>query len=786
MSPKLNSTPSWRRGVTTTAVLALLASTIIPAHAAPTDAETKEDNTVVISTDSTQWNYLDDGTDPASGNPDLDSWAATDFDDSTWKTAQGSFGAKNGSLGAVGLYNPQTLLNHYLGGQTGTATPAYFFRTQFDLPEGSADDFLNITGDVVYDDALTMWINGTKVAGFLDDRLTGKSNQEYAGSSNGNPVSSSFEIPADVLVDGVNTVAISLHNDRASSSDIYLDVPELSLNVTENIDPISRVILTPTETPETSQYVSWMAGSSDADAGNVEFRKLDGSEITTVSADFVEPVNGNPLPHFSAELKNLLPGTDYTYRVSNGSNSSEWNTFTTADSAITDFQYIYYGDAQIGLDTTWPKVVSQAERTAPNAVGSVHAGDLINTGSNESEWNNWFKGMEQSAATSNVMAAPGNHEYSGDNKLSAWKANFEYPRNNPSVETAGDLAKLTIGDSEAAAQYRALFDHWTTFAEETVYYTDYQGVRFITINATRDKGFLTPDNLPACSTDDCPESKISTLWVQFQAAWMDHILEDSTSKWNVVTFHQPVYSASSGRNEPVLREEWVPIFQKHNIDLVQMGHDHVYSRGYNNENKTDFEGVTDGPVYVVSNSGAKHYDLADENDNVWTQNNATQVKRGEDFTTYQVIDVTEDSLTYNSYLAEKTASSTTDLAIGDIWDTFTVTKNDEGTKWVTEAGVDVPVIEKDLDIELSVTSRCIGKNTMLNVNAKNNEDSPVTLHITSEFGNKKMNNLGSGKSASAPLNAGKAPLTAGSVTVEASNGSENVTKEISYEALSCK
>lgn len=360
MSPKLNSTPSWRRGVTTTAVLALLASTIIPAHAAPTDAETKPDNTVVISTDSTQWNYLDDGTDPASGNPDLDSWAATDFDDSTWKTAQGSFGAKNGSLGAVGPYNPQTLLNHYLGGQTGTATPAYFFRTQFDLPEGSADDFLNITGDVVYDDALTMWINGTKVAGFLDDSLTGKSNQEYAGSSNGNPVSSSFEIPADVLVDGVNTVAISLHNDRASSSDIYLDVPELSLNVTENIDPISRVILTPTETPETSQYVSWMAGSSDADAGNVEFRKLDGSEITTVSADFVEPVNGNPLPHFSAELKNLLPGTDYTYRVSNGSNSSEWNTFTTADSAITDFQYIYYGDAQIGLDTTWPKVVSQA------------------------------------------------------------------------------------------------------------------------------------------------------------------------------------------------------------------------------------------------------------------------------------------------------------------------------------------------------------------------------------------------------------------------------------------
>ncbi|MGP9605907.1 fibronectin type III domain-containing protein [Glutamicibacter sp. 287] len=786
MSPMMNATPWLRRGSVAAAVIALLGSTLVPAQAAPIDSAAESEYSVVVSAESTQWKYLDDGTDPAAGQPNLDVWTATDFDDSTWKSATGSFGAKHGSLGAVGPYTPKTLLNHYLGGQTGTATPAYFFRTQFELPEGGADDFLTVTGEVVYDDALVMWINGTKVAGFLDDRLTGESNQEYAGASNGNPVSSSFEVPADVLVDGVNTVAISLHNDRAGSSDIYLDVPELSLNVTEDIDPISRVILTPTETPARSQYVSWMAGSAGAATGTVEFRETSGEDVLTVAAEFIDPVNGNPLPHFSAELKDLKPGTSYSYRVANGSNTSEWNSFTTADTAVTDFQYIYYGDAQIGLDTTWPKVVAQAQETAPDAVGSVHAGDLINTGSNENEWDNWFKGMEQSAATANVMAAPGNHEYSGDNKLSAWKANFEYPRNNPSVETAGELAKLTSGDTAAAAQYRALFEHWTTFAEETVYFTDYQGVRFITVNATRDAGFLTPDSLPACSGDDCPASKISTLWVQFQAAWMDHILEKSKSKWNVVTFHQPVYSASAGRNEPVLREEWVPVFQKHNIDLVQMGHDHVYSRGYNNDNVTDFAGVTDGPVYIVSNSGAKHYDLADENDNVWTQNNATQVKRGEDFTTYQVIDVAEDTLTYKSYLAEKTASSTTDLAIGEVYDSFTVTKNDSGTKWVTEAGVEVPVVEEAIDVELSVSSRCIGKNTMLNVNATNNEDSPITLQVSSEFGNKKMNNVGPGKSASAPLNAGKAPLEAGSVTVKATHGTAEVAKEVSYDALSCK
>ena len=99
---------------------------------------------------------------------------------------------------------------------------------------------------------------------------------------------------------------------------------------------------------------------------------------------------------------------------------------------------------------------------------------------------------------------------------------------------------------------------------------------------------------------------------------------------------------------------------------------------------------SDGPVYIVSNSGAKHYDLAAPDKNVWTNNGATQVLRGEKITTYQVVDVTADTLTYKSYIAEKVAGASTDLPVGAVYDEFTVTKRDDGTKWVTEAGVAVP------------------------------------------------------------------------------------------------
>ncbi|WP_019143926.1 fibronectin type III domain-containing protein [Aeromicrobium massiliense] len=470
-------------------------------------------------------------------------------------------------------------------------------------------------------------------------------------------------------------------------------------------DPLqpTRVILTPTETPETSQAITFQGAENDDATAKVEIKPAAGGSVRVVKA-YLQPKSiSNDFPHFSTVVSGLKPGTDYTYRVATDGAWSDWATFGTADPDEKEFSYVYYGDAQIGLDTTWPEVVRQAQAKAPDSIGSVHAGDLIDNAGNDVQWQNWFKGMKTPAATTNVFAAPGNHEYSGDKLMTAWKAHFEYPANNPGDSTIGEMAKLAEGDSEVAQQYRAYFDHWSEFAAETVYFSDYQGVRFITVNATRDTTFLTPDALPACAAADCPSTKVSALWTQYQAAWLDHVLTESPSKWNVVTFHQPVYSGSEGRDEPILREYWVPVFEKHDIDLVQMGHDHVYSRGFKSTTATSTPGVTSGPVYIVSNSGAKHYDLETDEKNVWTNNGATQVQKGEDFTTYQVVDVTEDTLTYSSYIAEVTPSAEwfkggkkldTPYQVGDLWDRFTVHKTDAGKKAVVEDGVKPPVLEE--------------------------------------------------------------------------------------------
>jgi len=688
-----------RRGAAAGLIAALLGAAIAAPTAALAEPATPEVPSAPVVDATTTWSYLDDGSDPANGAEPLRVWTTPGFDDRSWKRGTGSFGAKNGQLAPVGPLVPTTLLNQYLDGVAAPDVPTYFFRTTFELAPGVADVVGSVIGDVVYDDGLVVWVNGEQVAGFDADRVTGTTNVEYAGSGASDPAPGTFEIDGDVLVDGTNTVAMALYQDRATSSDIYLDVPSIRLTPAGDpnapvLVPPTRVILTPTETPETSQSFSWLAGDASHTSGQVQIRPASGGETRTRDAYAAGAVNGNPRQHFSTTVTGLTPATAYAYRVGFEGAWSDWYEFTTADPDETDFQFVYYGDAQIGLDSTWPSVVRQAEATAPESIGSVHAGDLIDTASNETQWLNWFSGMATSAATTNVMAAPGNHEYSGDKHLSSWKANFEYPHNNPTTETIGELADLAVGDSSVAKQYAAYFAHWTQFATETVYYTDYQGVRFITVNATRDTTFLTPDTLPACVGADCPSTRVADLWTQFQAAWLDHVLESSPSKWNVVTFHQPVYSTSAGRDEPILRKYWVPVFEAHNIDLVMMGHDHTYARGFNNDDRTEVDGVTDGPVYIVSNSGAKHYALETPEKNVWTNNNATQVLRGAGVTTYQVIDVSKNRLVYRSYLAEKTAAATTDLPVGAVYDEFTVSKTDDGRKWVTEAGVEPPVIEE--------------------------------------------------------------------------------------------
>jgi 3',5'-cyclic AMP phosphodiesterase CpdA len=126
------------------------------------------------------------------------------------------------------------------------------------------------------------------------------------------------------------------------------------------------------------------------------------------------------------------------------------------------------------------------------------------------------------------------------------------------------------------------------------------------------------------------------------ADWLDAALSRTKARWKFVVFHHPIYPSHPTREQPQLAEAWVPVFDKHKVDIVFQGHDHAYLRTYPMRGGRPDEV---GTVYVVSVSGQKFVPLADR----------SYTARGfADVATYQTIDISprRGTLLYRAYDVE--------------------------------------------------------------------------------------------------------------------------------------
>jgi hypothetical protein len=392
-----------------------------------------------------------------------------------------------------------------------------------------------------------------------------------------------------------------------------------------------RIILTPTTTPSNSQKVTWRAEATSefAQAEILKAPRALGavappagavSIVKAVSSTSVNTTLGYASTYHTAEFTGLSPNSRYTYRVGDGTNWSAWNDFTTAAGDFQPFSFIYYGDAQNYIDSAVPRVFRQAFADRPQAKAILNAGDLIDSANSEEQWGQWYKAGGFIDSQVNNISIPGNHEYS--NGLSTfWRPQFPYPDNGP-------------GNPEL---------------KQTVYSVDYQGVRFIGLDSNHQS---------------------NAALMAAQTAWLEGLLKDNPNKWTVVTFHHPVYSTTGTRNNPVVRAQWGPLFEKYGVDLVLQGHDHSYGRG-NLQTARKSTTVHNGVAYVVSVSGGKMYAL--NNGENWTGNGAEVRSTSQNTQLYQLIDVEDDTIRFEARYAN-----------GEHHDGFLIRKNDRGDRTVNE------------------------------------------------------------------------------------------------------
>ena len=543
----------------------------------PTYAETTKigDSAQLIST-ATTWKYLDNNVDPGT-ETDRYAWTKADYNDSEWKSEAGKFGAKKGKLEDLGDgFVPTVLLNQYINGVNGDDIPAFFFRTTVNI--SNLDDFSSLSGKLYYDDAAIVYINGVKVASFDEPEGGFESNMSYGGSNASNPkegvISLTKEQLKDVIKTGQNTIAVELHQGRASSSDIYFEFNNLQVDYGQEETTVEQKALNLTiGEDETKMNLTWYANTNTS--GTVQLAKagamINGefpSQFTTVEATNNQ-ANDKGFYYNQATLANLEENTKYVYRVVNGDQVSKIYDFTTKD-FDGSYNFIFAGDPQIGAsgsaskDTEgWDKTLSDSiNKFNPNFI--LSAGDQVNTASDENQYSGY---LDHEELTSVPQATTiGNHDCSSN----AYTQHFNLPNETAKGETAAGT------------------DYWYV----------YNNTLFMNINTN------------------------NTSTAEHKAFMKEAIKENQDVRWKVVVFHHSVYSVASHSVESSIlkrREELTPVFDDLGIDVVLMGHDHVYVRSnmmkgmkVSQETK-DLTSVTDpeGILYLTANSasGSKYYDI---------------------------------------------------------------------------------------------------------------------------------------------------------------------------------
>src|SRR5690606_29238489 len=165
--------------------------------------------------------------------------------------------------------------------------------------------------------------------------------------------------------------------------------------------------------------------------------------------------------------------------------------------------------------------------------------------------------------------------------------------------------------------------------EESCYYIDIQGVRFISLNSD--------------------QAEESDKHLKAQKEWVEKVLANNPNRWTIFTFHHPIFSPKLTRDNKRMRSTFKPLFDKYKVDLVLQGHDHTYARGMA-KIPMDKKNESSGPKYVVAVSGPKmteaHVDKSE-----WIEPNAIFTQP------YQVIEIAGDALNFKS-----------DHAVGDLYD----------------------------------------------------------------------------------------------------------------------
>ena len=365
-----------------------------------------------------------------------------------------------------------------------------------------------------------------------------------------------------------------------------------------------QVHLTWGRDPATSVSVSW-ACPDPAVRPRVLLSGPGGSRVASaVRRTYTDGLSGDVVYTYHAQLTGLLPDTTYSYAVTadNDTAAAPFSaSFRTAPRGRAPFRFTSFGDLATP-NPQWELSYGQAAF----AVGAVESFQplfhLLNGGmcyaglspaSQPAVWRDFGNNNQSSAAQRAWMPCPGNHE-------------IEF--GNGPQGLASYLTRYTLPDNGVPG-FRG---RWYSFRVGSALFVslDADDVVF------QDAGPLVTGPEPLVSaagpgTGQIPAGTSFCIRGYSQGAqtrWLERTLAaargDTSIDWIIVQLHQDAMSSSAAGSGSDLgiRQAWLPLFDRYQVDLVLCGHDHDYERSFpvrGFDSTAGRDAVTGAPVQTM-------------------------------------------------------------------------------------------------------------------------------------------------------------------------------------------
>ena len=278
----------------------------------------------------------------------------------------------------------------------------------------------------------------------------------------------------------------------------------------------------------TSQNISWLSGIGTAEKAVAQYRVKGAEDWQTAEGNCTLTgfsTSGQAAYVNTIQLTGLTAGTDYEFRVGDGSTWSELHTFRTRAAAQDTTSFVVMGDTQMTGNpdseedkasiAVLEKLGDLAEKQGRQIDFGLQTGDYVDNGSNYAMWAEMQNAFSAAFPGVSFFHTLGNHEYYGD----------------ASGRISADLLQLPGKD---------------------YYSVEYGDVYVAVINNSADL------------TEAC--------------AWLRQDAAQSTCMWKILSIHQPPYYTNAKGGSERFHELIPAAAEAAGIDAVFSGHDHSYAR----------------------------------------------------------------------------------------------------------------------------------------------------------------------------------------------------------------